>query len=158
MSIDSKTGYYILPCSIKGVIFDSHRHILLGSNPRGEWELLGGRPDAEERDPTVTLAREINEEAGINVVLHELIDVWVYDVPGEGAVLIVTYLCTMADDHHFVPGDEHGELRLFEVDALAGLTMPDGYKRSIQKAMERLGRIDRSRREASQGAPHHHQG
>jgi hypothetical protein len=31
--------------SFKAALFDSANRVLLGSNPRGEWELLGGRAD-----------------------------------------------------------------------------------------------------------------
>ena len=51
------------PVSIKGVLLDGDRVALL-ENERGEWELTGGRLQADKL-PAVCLVREFDEELGI---------------------------------------------------------------------------------------------
>ncbi len=54
-----------MPVSVKGVLFDHNRVILL-KNERGEWELPGGRPE-EGESPQSCLAREMTEELNLRV-------------------------------------------------------------------------------------------
>ena len=57
------------PVSVKAVVRRDGA-VLLGRNDRDEWELLGGRPEAGESWPAA-LVRELQEEAGITVSVHE---------------------------------------------------------------------------------------
>ncbi len=43
--IDRDTGWYFMATSIKGIVIDPSGRVLLGRNPRNEWELPGGWPD-----------------------------------------------------------------------------------------------------------------
>lgn len=139
MTIDAATGYFVLPVSIKGVVFDRSGRFLLGFNSRAEWELLGGRPDPDETSPQEVLRREIMEEAGIQVDVEDIVDAWIYQVEKEGSVLIVTYICRVSDDGLVKASAEHTSIQSFNVSDLENINMPDGYKISIRKAAETIG-------------------
>ncbi|GGU49740.1 hypothetical protein [Lentzea flava] len=53
-------------------------------------------------------------------------------------VFIVTYGCHPDSDSEPVLSHEHKEVGLFAEDDVPGLTMPEGYKRSIATWFERL--------------------
>ncbi|AJT62414.1 MutT-like protein [Streptomyces lydicus] len=130
------------PVSVKGVALDTAGRVLLLRNERQEWELPGGRleigqPDGSapaDASPEHALEREVAEETGWKVEAGPLLGggTWIYEpLPGR-RVLIVTYGCTvLTPEITPVVSHEHKELGLFHADAVAGLTMPEGYKRSI---------------------------
>jgi 8-oxo-dGTP pyrophosphatase MutT (NUDIX family) len=78
--------------------------------------------------------REIQEETGWQVTADLLIPggTWIYEPsPGE-RVLIVTYGCTvLTQQRPPVVSHEHSQLGLFTPQAIDGLNMPQGYKKSI---------------------------
>jgi ADP-ribose pyrophosphatase YjhB (NUDIX family) len=118
------------PVSIKGVLIDGGRVVLL-ENERDEWELPGGRLELGE-DPTTCLAREFAEELGIAVAVKSILDSWVYEVLPGRHVVIVTYGVVRADAAPLRHSDEHRRFGLFALPELAGLPMPEGYRRSIR--------------------------
>lgn len=130
----------VFPVSVKGVVVRGGRVLLL-HNERGEWELPGGRLEVGETPPEC-VAREITEETGWRVVTGPILDSWLYYVNvAEKHVLIVTYGC------HLQPGQEttdpvlsheHGQVGLFTLDEVPGLTMPQGYEDSIAAWFARL--------------------
>lgn len=123
------------PVSIKGVVFIGERVLLL-ENERVEWELPGGKLEAGE-DPAGCLKREIAEELALDVSVERLIDCWLYAIAGAGEVLIVTYGCAACGDATPRLSNEHRALGLFAVDEIAALPMPEGYRRSIRRWMNR---------------------
>lgn len=116
------------PVSIKGVVVRGGKVLLL-RNERDEWELPGGRIEAGE-SPEECVAREIREETGWVVETGPILDAWVYAVAG-AQVFIVTYGCLPLGDTEPVLSHEHKEIGLFGPAEVAGLNMPDGYKRSV---------------------------
>jgi 8-oxo-dGTP pyrophosphatase MutT (NUDIX family) len=130
------------PVSVKGVALDSRGRVLLLRNERQEWELPGGRletgNEADGQLPDVSperaVEREVAEETGWEVKAGPLIDggTWIYEpVPGR-RVLIVTYGCTVLTPERTPQlSHEHKQIGLFTADEVLGLTMPDGYKRSV---------------------------
>ena len=126
------------PVSVKGVVIIDDRVILL-MNGRGEWELPGGKLETCE-GVEECVAREIEEELGVNVEVRDIVDCWVYDILGKVRVLIVTYGCVVrgATASALKVSDEHSELRLFPLEEVATLNMPSGYKQSIEKWRRKL--------------------
>ncbi|MFE9642467.1 NUDIX domain-containing protein [Nocardiopsis alba] len=118
------------PVSVKGVVVRDGRVLLL-RNERDEWELPGGKIELGET-PEECLAREIEEETGWPVTVARILDSWMYHITQvDKHVFIVTYGCHVDSDAPVVVSSEHKEAGLFTEDEVSGLTMPEGYKRSV---------------------------
>jgi ADP-ribose pyrophosphatase YjhB (NUDIX family) len=115
--------------SIKGVLIENGRVVLL-ENERSEWELPGGRPELGE-DAATCLAREFSEELNTAVTVGPIVDCWNYEVLPGRHVTIVTYAVARIDPGDMRISDEHRRFDWFPVDALDGLPLPEGYRRSI---------------------------
>lgn len=126
----------VFPVSIKGVILHRGQVILL-KNERDEWELPGGRLEPGEQ-PEACLHREIFEELYLDVVVGPLLDCWTYRIAQvDREVVIVSYACRLKHDLGSLSfSDEHLEVGLFDIGGLAGLALPEGYRRAIAKAAE----------------------
>jgi 8-oxo-dGTP pyrophosphatase MutT (NUDIX family)/GNAT superfamily N-acetyltransferase len=127
----------LFPTSIKGVLFEGDRVVLL-ENERRSWELPGGRLDPGE-DPASCLRRECAEELGAAIIVDAILDCWVYSVAPARDVLIVTYGVRRADGRELRASGEHRRLGLFALGELDGLPMPEGYRRSIREWAARCG-------------------
>lgn len=125
--------------SCKAVLFDADGQVLLGSNPRGEWELLGGQPDPGDRDPQATIRRELAEEAGLEVSVGDLVDIWYYEITGAGRVAVASYLAQADPAADPRLSEEHGDVRFFPLSEARSLHMPDGYKHTIVAAARMAG-------------------
>jgi len=124
------TGPSSFPVSVKGVVRQGDRVLLL-RNERDEWELPGGRIELGET-PEDCVVREIAEETGWKVTAGPILDSWMHHIAiADRDVFIVTYGCHLVTAAAPVRSDEHQAVGLFEEADIAGLTMPDGYKRSI---------------------------
>jgi 8-oxo-dGTP pyrophosphatase MutT (NUDIX family) len=117
------------PVSVKGVAVQGGKVLLL-RNERGEWELPGGKLEVGE-DPVDCVVREISEESGWQVTAGPLLDCWQYEVRPGVYVVIVTYGCHVLSSALPVVSGEHEAADLFDPEAVPGLVMPEGYKRSI---------------------------
>lgn len=117
--------------SVKGVVIVRGKVLLL-KNEREEWELPGGKLETSE-DPEDCCRREILEETALTVRTGALIDAWLYRVAPEGEVLILTYGCELVGEADITISHEHKEGRYFAFGDLPGVTMPAGYKRSIER-------------------------
>jgi 8-oxo-dGTP pyrophosphatase MutT (NUDIX family) len=125
------------PISVKGVVLDSRRRVLLLKNERDEWELPGGRIEVGET-PEECVVREIAEETKWKVAAGPVLDTWMYTISvAEKHVFIVTYGCHPESDAAPVLSHEHEEIGLFTRAEIVGLRMPDGYRRSIATWYER---------------------
>jgi len=118
------------PVSIKGVLFDGDRVVLL-ENERQEWELPGGRLEAGE-DPPRCLAREIEEELAAQARIGPILDCWLYEVLPGREVVIVTYGIQRLGNAPMRVSHEHKRIGMFRLNELNGLAMPEGYRRSIR--------------------------
>ncbi len=96
-----------------------------------EWELPGGRIEPYET-PEECVAREVLEETQLRITTGPILDSWIYYVNDvEKHVFIVTYGCYLDSAAEPVVSHEHQEVGLFGAHEIAGLNMPDGFKRSI---------------------------
>lgn len=125
------------PVSVKGVLFLG-RDIVLLKNERDEWELPGGRLEPGE-EPGLCLIREISEELGIRVEIEDLLDCWRYQVLADKEVLIVTYGVKPLPAADLRLSHEHKALGRFALADIAGLNMPEGYRRGIRLWAARQG-------------------
>jgi len=119
------------PVSVKGILLRADTVVLV-KNRRDEWELPGGKLELGEA-PERCVAREIEEELGLEVEPVGPVDAWVYTIAEGIHVLIVTYGCVEREQRAAVLSDEHTRLAWVELAAVEGLRMPDGYKRSIAR-------------------------
>jgi 8-oxo-dGTP pyrophosphatase MutT (NUDIX family) len=134
--LEESQTVHTFPVSVKGVLVRDGRVLLL-KNERDEWELPGGKLELGE-DPAACVAREITEETGLAITAGPILDAWQYHI-GEGRdVLIVTYGCHAEGRQSPTLSDEHSEIGFFALAEVGGLTMPAGYKRSIQSWFARL--------------------
>lgn len=125
------------PVSVKGVLLVG-REVVLLKNERDEWELPGGRLEAGE-EPGSCLAREISEELGVGVEIGDLLDCWRYPVLPGREVLIVTFGVKPLEMAELRLSHEHKALGRFAFHEIAGLRMPEGYRRSIRHWAARQG-------------------
>ncbi|MGY3676590.1 NUDIX hydrolase [Streptomyces sp. TE33382] len=128
------------PVSVKAVALDQQARVLLLLNERDEWELPGGRLEIgppsgsspADRSPQEAVERELKEETGWTVKAGDVLDTWIYEPLTDRRVLIVTYDCTvLTPEATPAVSHEHSRVGLFTEHEVPGLTMPDGYKRSI---------------------------
>jgi 8-oxo-dGTP pyrophosphatase MutT (NUDIX family) len=123
--------------SVKGVAVQDGRVLLL-ENERREWELPGGKLELGE-NPIDCVIREIREESGWDVFTGPILDCWQYHIREGRDVVIVTYGCYVRTAAAPVVSSEHKRAGLFTPDEVPGLTMPQGYKRSVANWFARLG-------------------
>lgn len=125
--------------SIKGVVLDSHKRVLLLKNERNEWELPGGRIEIGET-PEECVAREISEETRWKVVTGPILDTWMYYInAAEKHVFIVTYGCHPESEDAPVLSHEHKDVGLFCRSEIDELRIPAGYCRSIDTWLKQVG-------------------
>jgi 8-oxo-dGTP pyrophosphatase MutT (NUDIX family) len=134
--------------TIKGVLVHDGL-VLLGRNPRHEWELLGGQPDAADTSVADTLVREFREESGLVVAVGRLVLADLFEViPGRRVVVVAFSVVVVtspeptsvepggpephhATEHHHAP--EHSALRWFPLVELPK-ALPEIYRPGSRSA------------------------
>ena len=78
-----------LPVSVKAVLRTADGRLVLLHNERDEWELPGGRVDADDPTWESALARELEEELRArDVVVGSQVHDWLYEpIPGRVCLL-----------------------------------------------------------------------
>ena len=127
-SADGATARF--PVSVKGVLLRDDRVVLV-DNPRGEWELPGGKLEPDET-PERCLAREISEELGLEVTVGPIVDAWVYRI-GSVDVLVVSYGCRAREWPETLASPEGKDVGLFAIGELDRLRLPSGYRAAIRR-------------------------
>jgi 8-oxo-dGTP pyrophosphatase MutT (NUDIX family) len=126
------------PISVKGVLIDTGRRVLLLLNGRGEWDLPGGRPDAAE-DHRAALKREVREETGLEVDVGDALEEYLFEVLPGRFVRIAPFACWLRRGIHVALSREHLQLRWVPfgelAEKIAGHPLPAGYLGAIRQAM-----------------------
>lgn len=108
---------YRMAVSVKGICFIDGKVILL-KNERGQWDLPGGKMGSKE-EIEVALKREMREEIGVEVEVHDLLQVFRTRIDKQINVLLIVYLCsTSAQENDLIMSYESFALKLFKVEEL----------------------------------------
>lgn len=120
-------------------LFEKDKKILLVKDPKGVWELPGGRINHNE-EPDQALKRELQEELGWSKVdIKDIVDSWSFSSEVNGTsyhFIVLTYACVSYEDR-IKENDEYTEYRWIPVDEIDSLNMRDGYKQSIKKFLSK---------------------
>ena len=116
--------------SIKGVL-EVNGKFLLRKNQRLEYELLGGHLEKEDSTAEQRLITEFEEESGIQIVVLEHREPWLYEV-GSKNILIVPYLCSAVHIPDVLTDQDGGTLHWLSAEEAAASLMPQGYKDTIR--------------------------
>ena len=119
------------PVSVKGVLVLDGKVVLV-KNPRDEWELPGGRPDADEVH-TAALAREFLEELSVTIAVGRMIDSYMFEVIPGRRVQIVTYGCSLRGAYAPSISSQHVAHCLCPIERLSEINLPVGYRRSVER-------------------------
>lgn len=111
--------------SIKAIVLDTNKRILLSLDDEGYWDFLGGGLEHEEK-PTEALIREIYEESGLETT-------WVSPTPKylvtalrpnkNGYTANVLYEVGLAN-LHYTQSDECRDLQYFTIKEARALQLP----------------------------------
>ncbi|WP_148714490.1 NUDIX domain-containing protein [Chitinolyticbacter meiyuanensis] len=112
--------------SIKGVLSNPERQILLLRNERDEWELPGGRIEMGET-PQERLAREFDEELGLQVIT---LSTALFEVIPGRHMFLACYRCALAGNYAPRLSDEHQAWQVFAPDRLPH-ALPWPYREAI---------------------------
>jgi 8-oxo-dGTP pyrophosphatase MutT (NUDIX family) len=128
---DGQSTHY--PVSVKGVLIHENKVLLL-KNERDEWELPGGKLELHET-PEDCLAREIEEETGLQIIVGAVLKPYVFNIANVIPVLILPFHCHCKKFDGIRISHEHKEIGTFEVDRLDNLNFPSGYRNTVQAAL-----------------------
>ena len=121
-------------CAAAGVVVSARGEILLVRRAlepfRGSWALPAGYQEMDE-EPTTTVAREIREEAGLEVRVEGLLDLLHVEDPRKPANVAV-FLCSVVAGTPR-PGDEETDARFFPLHDLPKDIGFDNYERILRR-------------------------
>ena len=126
------------PVSVKAALHCPEGWVLL-KNDRNEWELPGGRVDETDLTLEDVVRRECREELGVEVQVGPLVHAYLFEVVPGRRVTIVCFLAQTSESSGLSISDEHDEVAVFAPEQLADLSLPTGYRDSIEQAAQLLG-------------------
>ncbi|VVD86620.1 methyltransferase type 11 [Pandoraea capi] len=112
------------PISVKAIV-RKHNSVLFLTNPRGELELPGGRPESGESLETA-LAREFEEECGVAITSATYVGSRSCEVVTGKRVLLVFFACSISSDSPIL-SNEHTAYEWIDVTAGKPINMPNFY-------------------------------
>jgi 8-oxo-dGTP diphosphatase len=119
-----------LAISGRVLLFDQNGHILVlkrsdksRSNP-GKWELPGGKP-RENESFEASLRREVREETGFEIDIHQSAGTADQEVSGYHVVHVV--LIASIKSGGLAISDEHSEFRWVKIPEISGLDLADWF-------------------------------
>lgn len=121
-----------MPVTLKAVVV-CERGVLLCRNPREEWELPGGWPDRTDTGVADTLRREVAEECGIPVQVHEVLDAELLHI-ADRSVAVVMFAASCSPEVRPRTSAEHSQVRFFLASDLPD-RLPGVYRRGIHRAL-----------------------
>lgn len=125
-----------------GIVIE-HGKVLLsrrkqGTHLEGLWEFPGGKVEAGE-DPRVALARELQEELGIDTIVGEIVDVTFHRYEdADKAVLLLFFEATRSVGSKEPSAVDVAEVAWFEAKALDPAKFPPADVAVIGKVRARL--------------------
>ncbi|MBA3842069.1 MAG: NUDIX hydrolase [Actinobacteria bacterium] len=134
--IDSLTGWYVVPATIKAVVLSKDGQVLLARNRRQEWELPGGWPTEADRSAADVIRREVAEEASIEVEVGPLLHAELSEVGGH-QVVIVIYACRCTGHDSLRASGEHEVMAWVSRDELGAFDLIPAYATAVGFAFDR---------------------
>lgn len=113
-----------LPISVKAVLWVGSSVLFL-KNPRGDWELPGGRPEPGENERQ-TLIREVKEECGFDVVLSRQVGRRLCEVVPGKWIDIRFFECDVSQKT-LVLSEEHSDARWIPIIEDRPADVPNFY-------------------------------
>ena len=133
--IESASGWYVTPTSVKAVVFDDGGQVLLGLNPSGHWELPGGWPEPGDASLEETARREVAEESGLDVRVAGLVTACLHrGAGGVDPVALVVLAATVEPGAAPVASEEHSSMAFFPAGALPQ-PLAASYRQAIALAV-----------------------
>lgn len=122
------------PISAKAILH-SPRGVLFVNNPRGEWELPGGRPEAGENLEDA-LVREVQEECGLDVTATVYVGSRSCEILPGKRVLLVFFRCEFATGNAELSlSEEHTAYHWVDMAGKRPDQLPDFYWEACQTSL-----------------------
>ena len=116
---------------VKGII-RKNGHILVLVKPNGTLDLPGGRIENGETVQSA-LQREIDEETGLKVKIHDPLEKWSFYKTPEQLIRGITLECTYIDGKVKLCG-EHKQYFWAAIDSINSLTLNRNFLRYLKAA------------------------
>ncbi|MGB6127400.1 MAG: hypothetical protein WBG30_01505, partial [Psychrilyobacter sp.] len=121
--------------SIKGILHHEGKY-LFRKNQRNEFELLGGKLEANDISMEERVIEEFLEESGINVKVNSYREPWLYVVDKKN-IIIIPFVCSVINIPDVLFDEDGGELSWISDDKLDKLSILPGYLDTVYNKIPR---------------------